>query len=71
MKLFFDHTKIKKRLLLAEIILLLASVFIFRGLWMILDSVPVMHTPGALWISLSLGIIGSVLALRYMIKHSK
>jgi len=71
MKFLFDYTKIKKRLLLAEIILLLASVFIFRGLWMILDSLPIMHTIELLWISLVIGSIGSIFALRYLLKHSK
>lgn len=70
MKLFSKGT-IRKRLLLAEIVLIIASVFIFRGLWTLLDMVPFMYSVLALWLSLGVGVILSIISLRYLIKHSK
>lgn len=56
-------------LLIAEVILLVASVFIFRSMWMILDSVPFMHEPVVLWASLILAFVVTIPALRYVIRH--
>jgi len=63
--------KINKGLVLAEIILLLASVFIFRGLWLLLDSFEIMYNNLALWVSLLVGIAVAIPALRYIIKYNK
>lgn len=64
--------KIKKnqKLILAEIALIVASVFIFRGLWLFLDSVEFMNNSQALLISIVAGIVVSIPALRYIIKSS-
>lgn len=59
------------KLVVAEIVLILASVFIFRGLWMLLDGFAFMHEPLALWLSLLLGIMASIPALRYIIQQNK
>ncbi len=59
----------RRRLLIAEVTLLLASVFIFRSLWLLLDSQPFMHEPVALWISLILALAVTIPALRYIIRH--
>ena len=49
--------KLKKRnLIIAETILLVASVFVFRSLWLLIDMIPTMHTPRALVISLAISI---------------
>lgn len=61
--------RIKKRLMLAEIILIIASVFIFRGLWLLLDTFPVMHETWTLVTSLVLGLLVTIPAIRYVIKH--
>jgi hypothetical protein len=59
------------KLVLAEIILLLASVFIFRSLWLLLDTLPVMHNELVLWFSLTFGIGVAIPSLRYILKKSK
>lgn len=64
--------KIKKnqKLILAEIALIVASVFIFRGLWLFWDSIEFMNSSQALLVSIVAGIIVSIPALRYIIKNS-
>ena len=69
MKWMFKHGKIKKKLLLAEIVLLVASVFVFRGLWNFLDIFEFMWSPVVLLVSFVLGMIFSVLALRYIVQN--
>lgn len=59
----------KKLVLLAELALVIAGVFVFRGLWMLLDLVAFMHTPLGLWLSLLLGTAVTVWALRCLIKR--
>jgi hypothetical protein len=59
----------RKPVLIAELALVLASVFVFRGLWMLLDSVEFMHAPLALWLSLVLGSALIVWALRCLMKQ--
>jgi hypothetical protein len=59
-----------KRLLLAELVLIVAGVFVFRGLWMLLDSLAVMHHPVALWVSLIAGLGASVWALHGLLRES-
>lgn len=57
------------KLLIIEVVLLLASVFIFRSTWLILDSMSFMHEPWALWTSLIIALGITVPALRYVIRH--
>lgn len=52
-----------------ELVLVIAGVFVFRGLWMLLDSLPFMHKPGALWLSLILGCGATVWAIHCVAKH--
>jgi hypothetical protein len=59
----------KKMVLLSELALVIAGVFVFRGLWMLLDLVDFMHTPPALWLSLLLGTTITVWALRCLVKQ--
>lgn len=59
----------KRLLLFAELALVIAGVFVFRSLWMLLDSVDFMHTPLALWLSLIAGSAVTVWALRCILKH--
>lgn len=53
----------KTQILMAELALIVASVFVFRGLWTLLDRLHVMNQPGALWLSL---IVGSAVAVWMM-----
>lgn len=55
--------------LVAELVLVVAGVFAFRGLWMLLDSLAVMHAPLALWLSLAAGVAASTWALWCIQKH--
>ncbi len=59
----------KRLALFGELVLVIAGVFVFRGLWMLLDSVEYMHTPRALWLSLIFGSIATVWALHCIAKH--
>lgn len=54
--------------LLAELVLVIAGVFVFRGMWTLLDGFEFMHEPGALWVSMILGLAASVWALGYLIR---
>jgi hypothetical protein len=55
-------TKNNPRLIAWEIILLLASVFVFRGLWTLLDKVEWMTSTNALIRSLLIGVVLTVVA---------
>ncbi len=59
----------KKLVLISELALVIASVFVFRGLWLLLDLLAFMHTPLALWLSLIVGTAVTVWALRCIMKH--
>lgn len=61
--------KNRKLVIVAELALVLAGVFVFRGLWMLLDSVEFMHTPIALWLSLIVGSGVTVWAIRCLMKQ--
>ncbi len=63
------NKKLVKLVLIAELALVLASVFVFRGVWMLLDAVEFMHAPLALWLSLILGSAVIVWALRCLMKQ--
>jgi hypothetical protein len=62
---------VNKKIVLTEIILIIASVFIFRGLWEILDQIPSTKDPFFLLLSLILGIIISISGIEYILKNSK
>ena len=59
----------KKLVLIAELALVLASVFVFRGLWLLLDKIAFMHEPPALWLSLIFGSIVTVWSVRCISKR--
>ncbi len=63
----------KKRIpiLLAELALVVASVFLFRGLWTLLDKAPVMNEPLALWLSLVGGCVVTVWMLNVLLTRKK
>lgn len=54
---------------LGSLALILAGVFVFRGLWMLLDLVDFMHAPVALWLSLLFGTAVTVWAVRCVMKQ--
>lgn len=64
-----DKIQNTRLVLLSELALVIAGVFVFRGLWMLLDLVDFMHTPLALWLSLLLGMAVTVWALRCLMKQ--
>ncbi len=59
------HGLAMKRLpvLVAELVLVIAGVFVFRGLWTLLDSVRFMNSALAHWLSLAGGVAASAAAL--------
>jgi len=63
-----------KSILFYELILILSSVFIFRGLWVLLDRIPFMHHDGAQYLSVVIGItltIISLIKLNKLLDHKK
>lgn len=60
-----------KRKITTEIILILASVLIFRSTWTLLDMSPVMKEQNSLIISLIFGIIITAWALYYLFERNK
>lgn len=58
-----------KKLLTAEMALLISSVLIFRGLWHLMDKVPLLDEPWVLVIQVAAGVLVSVPALRAIIKQ--
>lgn len=54
--------------LLAELVLVIAGVFVFRSMWTLLDSFEFMNDPVALWLSLVLGTVATIWALRFLIR---
>lgn len=61
----------KQLMLISELALVIAGVFVFRSLWMLLDAVAFMHTPLALWSSLMVGSAVTVWAWRCIIKQER
>ncbi len=55
--------KNKPRLVFWELVLILASVLVFRGLWLLLDKVEWMNHRAGLWASLAVGVIVGIAAL--------
>jgi hypothetical protein len=60
-----------KMLVLLEMVLIIASVLVFRSLWLLLDKIPVMNETRMLWLNLFLGGIITLLALRWIAKQGK
>jgi hypothetical protein len=60
--------RINTKLLFAEICLLIASVLIFRSLWLLLDRVPFFQETLALVLMFGLGLAITIPAMRYIIK---
>ena len=58
-----------KRLLIAEVVLLLASVFVFRSLWHLLDMYSFTNRPLVLILTLAFGMALTIPAYRYIIKN--
>jgi hypothetical protein len=52
-----------KKLILAELSLIIGSVFIFRSLWTLFDRMPFMNRNIVLWLFLSIGLAISFWAL--------
>ena len=60
-----------KMLVTSEVAVLIASVLVFRSLWLLLDQQPIMKETGMLWLTLFLGGIITVLALSWIAKQGK
>ncbi len=60
-----------KKLVFSEMALIIASVLIFRSLWMLLDKISFTHETPALWLSLFLGCIITILTLNWIAKQGK
>ncbi len=60
-----------RKLVVAEIGLLIASVFIFRSMWTLMDRVPLLNLSWILWVLLLTGIATSVITLSYMARKNK
>jgi hypothetical protein len=63
--------KNKSHLVFWELVLILASVLIFRGLWLLLDQVEWLNHRVGLWASLAVGVIVCVAALVAVNRDSK
>ena len=55
--------KNKSHLVFWELVLILASVLVFRGLWLLLDKVEWMNHLAGLWALLAVGVIVGLVAL--------
>jgi hypothetical protein len=60
-----------KKLVFSEMALIIASVLIFRSLWVLLDKLSFTHETPVLWLSLFLGGIITVLTLSWIAKQGK
>lgn len=63
------HQKLHKKLLTSEVILIIASVFIFRSAWHLLDKLSFFNDTTVLFITLFLGFIIAIPAWRNIIKN--
>jgi len=54
-----------------EMVLILASVLVFRGGWLLLDGVVSMNRPAGLWASLAVGMIVCTVALAALNRVSR
>ena len=55
--------KNNRHLVFWEMTLLVASVLVFRGLWLLLDAIEWLSRPAGLWASLAVGMIAAAVAL--------
>ena len=55
--------KSKPHLVLLEMVLILASILMFRSVWLLLDGIEWMSRPAGLWASLAVGVIVGIVAL--------
>ena len=55
--------KNSRHLIFWEMTLLVASVLVFRGLWLLLDTIEWLSRPAGLWASLAVGMIAATVAL--------
>ena len=60
-----------KTLVFSEVALIVASVLIFRSLWLLLDKISLMNETLMLWLTLFLGGIFTFLALSWIAKQGK
>jgi len=60
-----------KTLVFSEVALIVASVLIFRSLWLLLDKISIMNETRMLWLTLFLGGIITFLALSWIAKQGK
>lgn len=60
-----------KKVIIAETLLILASVLIFRSLWLLLDGISIMHGNSALWVSLVAGLAVAIPSIRYIIRNGR
>ncbi len=51
------------KIVLGEFLLILASVLIFRSIWMLLDRIPVMNLEFGIWASLIMGVAIALVSL--------
>jgi hypothetical protein len=63
--------RINTKLLFAEVCLLIASVLIWRSLWLLLDRVPFSQELFALVLMSILGLVMAIPAMRYIIKKGR
>ncbi|MEX2029159.1 MAG: hypothetical protein WD963_01610 [Candidatus Paceibacterota bacterium] len=63
------HKKLHEKLLVSEIVLILASVFIFRSMWHLLDKVPFFNNTAVLITTLVLGFLVAIPTWRYVINR--
>lgn len=57
----------KRKHVFWEVLLLIASVFVFRGLWIISDRNSLFNTIESLWVSVILGLIVFGIALHKIV----
>jgi len=50
-------------LVFLELVLILASILMFRSVWLLLDGIAWMSHPAGLWVSLAVGLIVGTVAL--------
>ncbi len=59
---------VDRKIIAAELLLITGSVFIFRGLWHLMDKIDFMNSSFFLWFSFAFGIIVSVFSFHYLMK---
>lgn len=62
--------KNKSYLVFWEMVLILASILMFRSVWLLLDGIEWMTRPAGLWASLAVGVIVGAVALAALSRAS-